>query len=154
MLSASFVLASLLSATSTAQPRTILFVCDHGSAKSVVAAAHFNRLAAERGLPFRAVSRGTEPDAELNPKAVKGLTEDGLAAGENRPLRLERSDLETATRVVAFGELPKEWEVSDIEYWAVPAISTDYAASRSAIVDKIEKLLESLSDVELSPPTP
>ena len=31
---------------------TIVFVCEHGSAKSVVAAAHFNRLAAEARLPY------------------------------------------------------------------------------------------------------
>ena len=37
------------------QEQTIVFVCEHGSAKSVVAAAHFDRLAGERGLGLRAV---------------------------------------------------------------------------------------------------
>ncbi|MGH9334858.1 MAG: hypothetical protein ACRD21_14045, partial [Vicinamibacteria bacterium] len=44
------------------EPRTVVFVCEHGAAKSVIAAAHFNRLAKERELPFRAISRGTVPD--------------------------------------------------------------------------------------------
>src|SRR5919106_1489229 len=43
----------------------VLFVCLHGAAKSVVAAAHFRRLAKGRGLSFDAVAAGTEPDPEL-----------------------------------------------------------------------------------------
>ena len=31
--------------------KTIVFVCLHGSVKSQMAAAHFNRIARERGLP-------------------------------------------------------------------------------------------------------
>src|SRR4029453_17394056 len=46
------------------QPR-VLFVCLHGAAKSVVAAAHFRRLASARGLSISAVAAGTEPDAEV-----------------------------------------------------------------------------------------
>ena len=33
---------------------TIVLVCDHGSAKRVVAAAHFNQLASKRASPNRA----------------------------------------------------------------------------------------------------
>jgi len=39
--------------------KAVVFVCEHGAAKSVVATAYFNKLAAERGLPFRATFRGT-----------------------------------------------------------------------------------------------
>jgi len=34
----------------TTAPPFVLFVCLHGSAKSVIASEHFRRLAAERGL--------------------------------------------------------------------------------------------------------
>src|SRR5690242_15420164 len=47
------------------QTETILFVCEHGSAKSVIAAAHFKRLAEQRGLPHRAIARGINPDPEI-----------------------------------------------------------------------------------------
>jgi len=40
-------------------PRLIVFVCEHGSAKSLAAASFFERLAKERGMAIRAVSRGT-----------------------------------------------------------------------------------------------
>jgi chromate transporter len=44
-----------------AKPRLVVFVCEHGSAKSLVAASFFERLAKERGMPVRAISRGTFP---------------------------------------------------------------------------------------------
>lgn len=58
------------------QPKTIVFVCLHGSVKSQMAAAHFNRLAKERGLPFVAVSRGIAVDSSI-PTRIR----DGLALG-------------------------------------------------------------------------
>src|SRR5215510_2876629 len=60
-----------------AAPPRVLFVCLHGAAKSVVAAAQFRRLASARGLSIGAVAAGTEPDPELAPAAVKGLSGDG-----------------------------------------------------------------------------
>ena len=41
---------------------TVLFVCEHGAAKSVIAAAYFNQLASEKNLDVRAIERGTNPD--------------------------------------------------------------------------------------------
>lgn len=37
---------------------TVVFVCEHGTAKSLIAREWFNRLAAQRGIAARAVSRG------------------------------------------------------------------------------------------------
>jgi protein-tyrosine-phosphatase len=121
---------------------TVLFVCEHGSAKSVVAAAHFNRIAANRGLPFRAISRGTVPDAEMAPAAVKGLLGDGLKPDDPAPTKLEQSDLDAAVRVVTFCDLPPELEVAaPIERWEVLPVSTEYARSRDAMLAHIEQLL-------------
>lgn len=125
---------------------TVLFVCEHGSAKSVVAAAHFNRLAAARGLPFRAVSRGTVPDAEMAPAAVRGLLADGLLPGDPVPTKLARADLDRAARVVAFNDLPGELTAgTPVERWEVPPVSTEYAASRDAMLARIEQLLQELT---------
>jgi len=38
-----------------------VFICEHGAAKSVIAAAYFNKLAAERHLNFHAIARGLTP---------------------------------------------------------------------------------------------
>src|SRR5712691_13543821 len=90
------------SQTSTASP-TIVFVCEHGAAKSVIATAYFNKLARERGLPFRATFRGTDPQAELSVAALKGLREDGIEVPAGRPTAITPTDVERATLVFAIG---------------------------------------------------
>ena len=122
-----------------------MFVCEHGSAKSVVAAAHFNRLAAQHGLDARAVSRGTDPDATLHPAAITGLAADGLQSGA-QPLRLEQNDLDTALRVITFSKLPPPFAApADAVVWSVPPVSEDYESSRRAILQKLELLVADLA---------
>ncbi len=48
------------------QTPIIVFVCEHGAAKSVIAATYFNKLANEKGLNLKAIARGTHPDQELS----------------------------------------------------------------------------------------
>ena len=136
------ILGALMTTLEPKPAETVLFVCEHGSAKSVVAAAHFNRIAADRGLPFRAISRGTVPDAEMAPAAVKGLLGDGLQPADPAPTKLAQADLDAAVRVVSFCDLPPELKaVAPIERWEVPPVSTDYIGSRDAMRARIEQLL-------------
>lgn len=149
MTSMALILGALMAAPEPKPAGTILFVCEHGSAKSVVAAAHFNRIAAARGLPFRAISRGTVPDAEMAPAAIEGLLGDGLRPGDPAPAKLEQPDLDAAVRVVTFCALPPGLQArSPIEQWEVPPVSTQYAASREALLVQIERLLLELTTPE------
>ena len=66
------VLAGQLSGDPT-DKKTIIFVCEHGSAKSVIAAAHFNDLAKTNGIPYIATARGINPDKEIPPYVRTGL---------------------------------------------------------------------------------
>ena len=142
MIPMAMILAALMSGPEPKPAGTVLFVCEHGSAKSVVAAAHFNRIAAERGLPFRAVSRGTAPDPEMAPAAVKGLLGDGLKPADPAPAKLTQSDLDTAVRVVTFCDLPPDLKAAaPVERWEVPPVSTEYAGSRDAMLERMEQLL-------------
>lgn len=144
--SLALILGALMSAPEPKPAGTILFICEHGSAKSVVAAAHFNQLAAARGLPFRALSRGTKPDTEMAPAAVEGLRGDGLKPDDPAPLKLEQADLDAAVRVVTFCALPPGLQArSPVEPWEVPPVSTEYAASRDAMLMRIERLLHELA---------
>jgi arsenate reductase len=70
--------------------RPVLFVCLHGAAKSVLAAADFRRLAAERGLDIPAASAGTEPDPAIAPGVVRALLAEGVDLGDQVPRRLTR----------------------------------------------------------------
>ena len=51
----------------------VAFVCLHGSAKSLIAAEYFNRIATERNLPLRATTSGPEPDNGVPENVVAGL---------------------------------------------------------------------------------
>lgn len=51
-------LAALLAVAGSAEEKqTILFACEHGAAKSVIAAADFNRMAEAAGLPRQEAAR-------------------------------------------------------------------------------------------------
>ncbi|HEY3477009.1 MAG TPA: hypothetical protein VGK56_20490 [Anaerolineales bacterium] len=122
---------------------TIVFVCEHGAAKSVLAAAHFNRLAAQARLSLHAVARGTNPDRELSAEVIHGLLEDGLSPAEAAPQQLTEVDLQTAQRVIAFCDLPTEaHRKAVIERWDdVPPVSENYEKARDAILERIRQLL-------------
>jgi len=122
----------------------IVFVCEHGAVKSVVAAAHFNRFAAEKGLSLHAIARGTTPDAEISPQTVKGLAEDHLRPTESLPQRLTQTELESAQRVVTFCALPAEYrQPSHLEHWEnIPPVSENYELARDAIIERIRQMLK------------
>ncbi len=71
--SLAFIFAQLGYAQATETTKTVVFVCQHGTAKSMVAAAHFNRLAQQQNLPYRAISRGITPEASLQAATKTGL---------------------------------------------------------------------------------
>jgi protein-tyrosine-phosphatase len=132
------------------EAQVVVFVCEHGSAKSVVAAAHFNKLARERNLNLRAVSRGTNPDAEIAPRALDGLKSDGLAVGAEKPEQLSKADVDRAIRVIAFCELPEAFHNGDsVEQWEdVPPVSEDYDKARDRMVERIRRLLDELKSAK------
>src|SRR5262245_59476884 len=117
-------------------PATVVFVCLHGSVKSQMAAAHFNRIAKERGLPVVAVSRGIAVDDNIPPSIRGGLAGDGLASPSDIPLVLTPEEAAAAAKIFAFDEIPAELKGSAVvTYWSdVPAATKDYAAARTASV--------------------
>src|ERR1700694_3433304 len=74
--------------------QTVVFVCEHGSAKSVIAAAYFNRLASEKGIPYRAISRATKPDDNIDPKVKSKLAADGLDVSSWKPVKVSDKDVQ------------------------------------------------------------
>ena len=125
---------------------TVVFVCLHGSVKSQMAAAHFNRIARERGLPFTAISRGIEVDTSIPTRIRDGLNLDGLAPTDDIPIGLTADEAGRATKVVAFDTVPEERRgTSEVTYWSdVPPATKDYAAARDVIVRHIDTLVPTL----------
>jgi len=139
------IVVAIVSACSSREPAptSIVFVCEHGSAKSVVAAALFNDLAAKRGLPWRAVARGLEPDPALAPAVVRGLAEDGLTSPVAAPVALSADD-RRAPRVILLGDEQRDVGPHGQTWTAIPPVSQDYARSRDAIRVRVAQLIEQL----------
>ncbi len=126
--------------------KTLLFVCLHGAAKSVLAAADFERLARERGLDLRADFAGTEPDPAIAPRVAQALLAEGVDLSDRRPRRVTRADVERASRVVAFGcDLGELAAGARVEQWDVPAVGDDFQKARAAIDARLARLLDEIS---------
>jgi len=116
------------------------------AAKSIVAAAYFNKLARERNLRYRAIARGTAPQEEISVSAAKGLEGDGLAATEQKPAALTKDGVSGAFRVVAFCALPEDYKSVRVEEWNdVPTVSEGYDRARDTIVEHVKRLLDELA---------
>lgn len=122
----------------------IIFVCEHGAAKSIMAAAYFNKLASERNLDVRAIARGTNPDGELSPKTVAGLQADGLSPTESAPQKLTLPEVESAQQIISFCELSDEYQNKlFMERWDdIPPVGENYVKARDAILEKIYRMLK------------
>ena len=127
------------------QHRRILFVCLHGAAKSVLAAADCERLARARGFDVTADFAGTEPDAAIAPAVAAALRADGVDLGDKKPRLVTAGDVAAADQIVAFGcDLGgAKSPGARIEQWAdVPAVSDGLPVARAAIWARLEQLID------------
>ena len=131
---------------STAPSSRVIFVCEHGAAKSLVAAAYFNKLAAERGLPDRAIFRGANPQEALSVKAVAGLKADGVPIPDAKPTALGDDEVKRSTHIFAIGcTLPKAAAASGkAADWSDVPDDQGYAPMRDAIVKHVRALLDEI----------
>jgi hypothetical protein len=124
-------------------PPRVVFACQKGAAKSLLAAAFFNKIAADRGLAVRATFRGIDPQAAVNPAIVEGLRRDGVAIPPGDPTALTDQDIAPASHVVALGcPLPASAAGKGRTWSDVP--SEGYEAMRDAVVRHVTALLDEL----------
>ena len=132
---------------STNQP-TVLFLCPHGAAKSVLASAYFLRLAKERGLNVRVTSAGTEPDPTVAPTVAAHLRKQGYPVPITTPRKATKEDLATADVVVSIGcdlsGLPAP-RGALVKWDDVPSPSQDFAGADEAIRKRVVALIEELA---------
>ena len=147
LIAALTLLAFQPAARPTTTPLSIVFVCEHGAAKSVIATAYFNTLAAERGLPYRATFRGTSPQDELSVRTVAGLKEDGVDVPFGKPGAISDGDVANATHIFAIGcTLPDTARRSGkADDWSDVPDDKGYGPMRDAIVRHVRDLLDRLA---------
>jgi len=126
---------------------SVVFVCQHGSAKSVIAAAQFRNLVAALGHMADVAALGTEPDALFPAYVLEGLRHSGLTTLEPAPKRASVETFRNAHLVVTFGPsvthlLPDHCRV---RVWSdVPNVSEGYAAASEEIYRRVALLVEEL----------
>jgi len=121
----------------------VLFLCPHGAAKSVIAAAMLNDLARRMHLEITASSAGTEPDDEINPIAVETLMAQRLPV-PNAPQLVTKRLVERADIVVSFGceidklpARPERW----VDWSDAPAVSEDVDGLCELLTNRLKTLL-------------
>ena len=143
-----FLVCAFIGCEQKGPSKEVVFVCNHGAARSPIAAAYFNKMVQENDLNFHAIFRGTEPDEALTLETAKGLTEDGFDLSDYKPEKVSDQDVEEAYKVVTFDcSVPlKEPSALKEEWNGTPSISKDYKLARDAIKENVEHLIESLKD--------
>ena len=129
------------------EPPTVLFMCPHGAAKSVLASAYFERLAKERGLNVRVESAGTDPDPTVSPAVVAHLKRQGYAAPRSTPRKVTSKDFESADVVISIGcDLSglQEPRGKLVRWDEVPPLSENFARADEAIRKRVTELIEEL----------
>jgi arsenate reductase (thioredoxin) len=142
-----FALSLCMAHLANSQNKKIVFVCEHGAAKSVIAAEYFNRLAKERGLEWQAVCRATFPDSTLSAATRSGLKSDNIQPNSN-PKKLTLLDTAGVERIILFTPLPADFRTSiPIEHWSsIQNIDAAYSLRRDAIIKQLNILLDNLEN--------
>jgi arsenate reductase len=126
---------------------TVLFMCPHGAAKSVLASAYFQRVAKERGLNVHVVSAGTDPDPQVAPAVANHLTKSGYQIPVATPRRATADDLATADVVISIGcdltALPAP-RGTLLKWDDVPALSEDFTRADEKIRERVIQLVDEL----------
>jgi arsenate reductase (thioredoxin) len=125
------------------QPPTLLFVCRHGAAKSVLAAELARRAARRAGVPLQTLARGLEPADSTSPEVGVAIPDVDPSVMNGRPMGLDADDILAATTIVTFDLEPAELPVNvrAIRWDGIPAVSEDPEAARRAIQSRVARLV-------------
>ena len=129
------------------KPTTVLFMCPHGAAKSVLASAYFTQLAKERGLNVRVESAGTDPDPAISPAVAAHLKRQGYPVPGSNPRKANAKDCASADVVISIGcDLSGLGEPrGKLMRWdEVPPLSEDFNRADEAIRTRVTQLIEEL----------
>lgn len=131
----------------SAKETTVLFICPHGAAKSVLASAYFQRAAKERGLNVRVESAGTDPQDAVSLAVADHLRRQGYRVPVATPRAVTPDDLQAADVVISLGcdlsGLPVK--AGTLQEWdEVPGPSEDPRGADEAIRRRVTALVEEL----------
>jgi arsenate reductase len=129
-------------------PHRVVFVCEHGSVKSLVATVYFNRRAQERGLAYVALARGVAPDPVVPSTVRDGLRNDGFDVSAFHPRQFRASDAKQASLVVSFDQDVAKIIGAPVHYsrWdGLPGLLADFPRGRDEITRRVDALIDELA---------
>ncbi len=137
------VIVAACSTVPESQRETVLFVCEFGTAKSVIAREMFRRRAASRKIAVSAFSRGLRIEDHITPELRQNLVADGIDPYSEPFKVLQPQDWQRASVVVAFNPLPDVVPKSKVRDWSdVPSVVSQYPAARAVLERRIDALLD------------
>jgi arsenate reductase (thioredoxin) len=128
--------------------KQVVFLCEHGGAKSLIAAEYFNRIAPERGVMLRSVAVGLDPYQEVPGPVVAGLADKGIDVSGHTPAGVAPDTFADSPIVVHFGCDVTEQISPDsrVEDWGdVPAVSEGFTRAHDIILRRVEQLVAALA---------
>lgn len=128
--------------------KKILFICAENACRSQIAEAFFNKYASGKAV---AISAGTKPADQVNPKAVEVMKEMGIDISQQKPRLLTSQMLKEADRIITMGcttdfcPAPnikaEDWNIEDPSGKSI----TKFREVRDQIKEKVEKLIREIS---------
>ena len=126
--------------------KRVLFLCPHGAAKSVLAAAYCQQLARERGLELVVDFAGTEPDTAVAPAVAQLLQSEGFDVSHYVPHCVTSEELMEADWIFSMGcalnELPEAHKV--VQWDDVPLPSQGLLVAREMILAHVKTFMDSI----------
>jgi protein-tyrosine-phosphatase len=128
-------------------PLTVLFLCTDGATESVVAAAHFQRLATERGLHVRTDAVGMKPLARTPASVMQHLKKNGYPPLTRAPRQATAKDLDVADVIVSIGaDVTLLRPRGRLEEWRdVPNLTAHADRAAEVIRARVRDLVDELS---------
>ncbi len=140
--------SSLTSWAQENKKTTIVFVCEHGGARSTIASLYFNKMAKENHLQYQSVFRALSPDSTISKETKNGLIKDGFETTELFPVGLTAGDVHSSAILISLDcKVPSSYH-TDKAWNGIPAISEDYGVARKAIVKHLNELITELKKQE------
>lgn len=125
---------------------TVVFVCEHGGARSTIASAYFNKMASENHLSYCSVFRALTPDSTISKETKNGLIKDGFETTSLVPIALTPKDIDVNAMLISLDcTVPSSFH-ADKSWSGIPPISNDYRTARDVIVKMLQELITELKN--------
>ncbi len=129
--------------------QTIIFVCEYGFDKSVLAASYFNEQMKNKRLPYIAISRAAKSNKrKMNniPTAIlTDILSTGLTLRSTDVIILSQAELIDAYKVIFLDDLPLAKSQQKLISWNnIPPLKVGVHKTLSAIKEKVDKLVKEI----------